>query len=106
MRKTTKKGRGKMFPAGMAAMVLAVGLGLNGCATYATVSGVSTPLGSFTSEKVNANRGKSIAEYSVILGLVTSGYEDFLKKIDGKEVDIVDTNYFYLFRKIKAVPRN
>jgi hypothetical protein len=80
-------------------------LGLGGCATYATVSGASTPLGMLTSSSVNEKRGAVIAEYSVILGLITSGYEAFLEKIDGKEVDIIDTNY-YVYRKIQAVKRN
>ncbi|GMO39160.1 MAG: hypothetical protein Ta2B_18780 [Termitinemataceae bacterium] len=105
MKKTTRKWS-KMLLVGMAAMVLTFGLSLSGCATYATVSGVTTPLGSLTSTAVNANRGNVIAEYKIILGLVTIEYEDFLKKIDGNEVDIIDTDYFGFYRIVKAVRRN
>jgi hypothetical protein len=95
----------KMFLVGVVALVLSFG-GLSSCATYATVTGAPTPFGVFTPASVNANRGEVIAQYSIILGLITGGYEDFLRQIDGQEVDLIDTNYFYLFRVVKAVKRN
>jgi hypothetical protein len=72
---------------------------------YATVSGAQTPFGALTPASVNEKRGAVIAEYSIILGIITSGYESFLEKTDGKEIDLIDVNY-YLFQIIKAVKRN
>jgi hypothetical protein len=89
---------------GMLAVVLTFGLSLAGCATYSTRSGVETPLGTLTSPAINASR-PVIAEYTILLGLITTGYEQFLEATKGKEIDIIDTNYFYLFRKIQAVAR-
>jgi hypothetical protein len=83
---------------------LAILLAMSSCATYSTRDGVTTPLGSLTSPNINASR-PVIAEYSVILGLVTSGYEQFLKATKGKEIDIIDRNYLNFFRKIQAVAR-
>jgi hypothetical protein len=75
------------------------------CATYSTVSGVNTPIGGLTSAKVNAARtGDVIAEYQIILGIITSGYEAFLEETAGKEIDIVADNYFFI-TKVKAVAR-
>ncbi|MDR2516828.1 MAG: hypothetical protein LBC88_05535 [Spirochaetaceae bacterium] len=83
---------------------LAILLVMGSCATYSTRDGVRTPIGAFTSPKINASR-PVIAEYRIILGLVTSGYEEFLEATKGKDVDIIDTNYFSFFRKIQAVAR-
>ena len=47
----------------------------------------------------------SIAEYQILLGLITSGYESFLEATKGKSIDIIDENYLGLLRKIKAVAR-
>jgi hypothetical protein len=88
-----------------AALLLALVLGLSGCATYATRDGIVTPLGALTSPKVNEPRGEVIAEYQIILGLITSGYEKFLEDTKGKNIDIIDENYLNLFRNIKAVAR-
>jgi len=76
------------------------------CASYSTVSGVRTPLGIYTSDKVNEKRAKPIAEYGIILGMFTTGYEEFLTKIKGQEVDIIDTNYFGFYQTVKAVQSN
>jgi hypothetical protein len=108
--KTTKNGWSRFLPkpllvVGMVSMVLALGM-LTSCASFATVSGAQTPLGAFTPANVNDGRGEVIAQYTITLGLITSGYEEFLRKIDGKEVDIIDTNYFGFYRIIKAVERN
>ncbi|MDR2509642.1 MAG: hypothetical protein LBC77_03240 [Spirochaetaceae bacterium] len=79
-----------------------IGLGMSGCATYSTVSGVPTPLGAYSSASINKS-ASVIAEYSIIVGLVTIGYEDFLKKVGSQQVDIIDTNYFNFYRIVKAV---
>ena len=76
-----------------------------GCATYSTVGGVNTPVGALTSAKVNeAREGDVIAQYTIILGLITSGYQAFLDETAGKEIDIVADNYIF-FIKVKAVAR-
>ena len=76
-----------------------------GCATYSTVGGVITPVGGLTSAKVNAARtDEVIAEYKIILGAFTSGYQAFLEETAGKEIDIVADNYIF-FIKVKAVAR-
>jgi hypothetical protein len=84
-------------------VVLAV-LSLGACASYSTRDGVITPVGFLTSPDVNGSRAV-IAEYSVILGLVTSGYEEFLTATQGQEIDIIDVNYLFLYRKVQAVRR-
>jgi hypothetical protein len=88
----------------MSALVLTFGVILGSCATYATRDGVITPLGSLTSPAINASR-TVIAEYAIILGLITDGYEKFLEETKGKDVDIIDVNYLNLYRKIQAVTR-
>jgi hypothetical protein len=85
-------------------LVLVMGIALNSCATYSTRGGVETPLGALTSASINSSR-PVIAEYSVILGLITSGYEEFLQATQGKEIDVIDVNYFYFFRKVQAVAK-
>ena len=87
-------------------MALAFVLMSAGCATYSTVSGVLTPLGYFTSEKVNASReGNVIAQYAVILGLITTGYEEFLANTQGQNIDIINTDYFGYYTVFRAVRR-
>jgi hypothetical protein len=81
------------------------GLGISGCASYSTRDRVVTPLGLFTPASVNQSR-EVVAEYAVILGLVTDGYEEFLDATKGLEIDIIDTNYLFLYRKVQAVRRN
>jgi hypothetical protein len=86
-------------------LVVLAGLGLGACATYSTRDGVATPLGYLTSPNVNSSR-EVIAEYAVILGLLTSGYEEFLTVTEGQEIDIIDVNYLNFYRKVQAVRRN
>jgi len=43
---------------------------------------------------VQADGGRRVVgSYSVILGLFTIGYKDFVDQTAGKDVDIVDTNF-------------
>ncbi|MDR0539070.1 MAG: hypothetical protein LBG74_01000 [Spirochaetaceae bacterium] len=85
-------------------LIVSVGLVSSGCATYSTVNGVQTPLGVYTSASING-KDKTIASYSIILGAITAGYEDFLEKVKGKDIDIIDTNYFGFYREVKAVAK-
>jgi hypothetical protein len=89
---------------GFSVVVLMFGLVLGSCATYSTRDGVKTPLGALTSSSINASR-PVVAEYTILLGLITSGYEQFLEATKGKEIDIIETNYFNFFRKVQAVAR-
>ena len=75
-----------------------------GCASYSTRDGVMTPVGMYTAASINASR-PVIAEYTIILGLFTSGYEGFLESTEGKSIDIIDIDYFGFFRKVQAVER-
>jgi hypothetical protein len=84
--------------------VLAVLLALSSCATYSTKDGVSTPLGALTFASINKSR-TVVAEYSIICGLFTLAYQEFLRKTSGKDIDIVDVNYFGVYRKVQAVAR-
>lgn len=85
-------------------MLVVAGIAFSGCATYSTRGGVTTPLGGLTSAGINASR-TVVAEYSIILGLITSGYEKFLEDTKGKDIDIIDTSYFGFFTKVQAVSR-
>jgi hypothetical protein len=85
-------------------LAVVTGLSFFSCATYSTRGGVPTPLGGLTAADVNSSR-TVIAEYTIILGLITSGYEKFLEDTKGRDIDIVDTNYFSFYRIVKAVAR-
>jgi hypothetical protein len=89
---------------GVLVLALVLCMTFASCATYSHINGIRTPLGGFTSAKVNDSR-KVIAEYFVILGLVTSGYEEFLAQTKGKNIDIIDVNYLGFFQRVQAVSR-
>ena len=88
----------------MVLVCVAVGLSLGACATYSTVNGIATPLGVYSSASIN-QKSTVIAEYTIILGLLTSNYETFLEKVKGQDIDIIDTNYFNFYRIVKAVKK-
>jgi hypothetical protein len=97
--------KNKRFLLGMFSVILlAFGLSIGSCAAYSTRGGVATPAGALTSAKINESRAV-IAEYSIILGLITSGYPEFLDATKEKEIDIIGTNYFNFFRKVQAVQK-
>jgi len=76
------------------------------CASYATRGGNETSIGFFTpSMQVEAGR-PVVGSYFVIAGLFTVGYRDFVRQTDGKEIDIVDSNFLFIFRRIKALERH
>jgi hypothetical protein len=90
---------------GILVMALVFGLALSSCATYATRGGVPTPIGYFT-PTIQADGGrKVIGSYAVIFGLFTIGYSGFVSATQGKEIDIVDTNFLWIYRGIRAVER-
>ena len=86
-------------------MGVALALMLSGCATYATRHGVVTPIGFFTpTMQVNAGR-RAIASYTVLFGLFTIGYVSFINQTEGRDIDVVDTNFLFIFRRIRALER-
>jgi hypothetical protein len=96
---------GKRLLTGMLLLVMVFALVMSSCATYATRGGVTTPIGFFT-PTVQADGGRRVVgSYSVILGLFTVGYKAFVEKTAGKDIDIVDTNFFFIWRGIRAVER-
>ena len=86
---------------------LVLGLSLSGCATTSSIGGTSDPHGLFVSgAKVVAEGAEEIASYSVILGIVDSGYAEYAAAVkkaesEGKTVTTVTTFYF-VFSKITA----
>jgi len=76
---------------------------MTGCAHYATRNGVITPLGAMTPSSQVVSGRPVIAQYSIIFGVFTSGYADFVNATDGKEIDIVDVNFLNIVRVVKAV---
>jgi hypothetical protein len=85
-------------------VLVAAGLSLGGCATMSTVDGVRTPLGGLTSPSINAARPE-IASYKIILGLFTSGYQEFLEATKGHDVDIKVTSVLGIIQTVSAVDR-
>jgi len=86
-------------------LVLA-GMIFGSCATYGTRGGVTTPYGFFSFASINAPReGDIIAEYKVILGLMTTGYEEFLDKTKGQKIDIINSDILGIITTYKAVKR-
>jgi|GEM_PF-2506018 len=88
------------------AMVLAFGLSFTSCATYATRNAQgATPLGALTSAGAVQDGRTVIAEYTIILGLLTTGYQEFLRATAGREFDIVARSMLFVTR-VKAVERD
>jgi hypothetical protein len=88
--KTTKKW--SAVPLVVAALVL--GLSLSGCATASSFGGTSDNHGLISSAKVVTEDAQEIASYKVILGLVDSGYADYITAVkkaesEGKTVTTV-----------------
>ena len=90
----------------LAALALVCSLAITSCATpYQTVRGTITPVGPLTSPKINeARAGDVIAEYKIIIGLFTSGYEEFLAEVKGKDFDVI-TEHMVFVATVKAVKR-
>ena len=90
----------------LAALALVCSLAITSCATpYQTVRGVMTPVGPLTSSKINEARADDvIASYTILLWYFTSGYEEFLAAVKGKDFDII-TEHNFLIATVKAVKR-
>jgi len=96
----------KSFGLVLLAMVVAFGLSFTSCATYATRNGQGpTPLGALTPAGAVQDNRAVIAEYTIILGLLTSGYQDFLRATAGREFDII-TRWAIFTTRVMAVERD
>jgi hypothetical protein len=98
--------RKKVFFAGILASVLVLGLLFASCATTSSIGGTSDGHGLISSAKVVAENAQPIASYSVILGLVDSGYADYATAVKaaeagGKKITTI-TRFYYFFTKVTA----
>ena len=105
--KKKEKMKNKLFLLGMAVILLSFGLSVSGCATGSSIGGTSDRHGLISKAKVVANGGEEIASYSVILGLLDSGYEEYAAKVSaaeaaGKKITTVTTDYLGFFTKVTA----
>ncbi|MDR0642924.1 MAG: hypothetical protein LBG07_10745 [Treponema sp.] len=94
-----KKNKG--FVLGMVVVALAFGLILGSCATASSIGGTADAHGLFSKAKVVAESAEEIASYSVILGIVDSGYEEYAAAVKeaeaaGKQVTTVTKFLFFL----------
>ena len=86
------------------AVLLLVGFLFASCATASSVGGVSGPHGLFTGNGAASNVvGTEIASYSVILGIVDSGYADYVTAVkaaeaSGKKITSVTKNMIFLVK--------
>lgn len=95
----------KRFMLGILIIVLVFGLTMSGCATYATRGGVVTPIGIFTPSAQADGGRKVVGSYTILFGMFTLGYKGFMDQTEGKDIDIVDTNFLWIYRGIRAVER-
>jgi hypothetical protein len=91
---------------GVLGMVLALGV-LAGCATGSSIGGTSDPHGLISSAYAVTDGAAEIASYSVILGLLDTGYPSYVDTVkaaeaSGKQVTSVTTQYLGFFTKITA----
>jgi hypothetical protein len=97
----------------MFSVLLAVGIitaSFTSCATYSSVGGTADAHGLFSGAKAAANGATEIASYTVILGLVDSGYDSYVAAVkqaeaSGKVVTSVTTWYLFI-NKVRAYASN
>ena len=78
----------------------AIMFSLAGCATMGSIGGTADPQGLISSANVLSLGRTEIAQYSVYLGLLTSGYERYAEAVeaaiaDGKHITTVTTWYVF-----------
>ena len=96
------KNQFKLF--GIIVFITIIGFTMAGCATASSIGGASGPHGVFTGNgSANAliEGATEIATYSVILGIVDSGYAEYAAAVKqaeaaGKKVTSVTRMYFFL----------
>jgi hypothetical protein len=92
---------------GIIAIVAIIAVGMAGCATTSSIGGTTDSHGLISKAKVVSEGAQEIASYSVILGLIDSGYEDYAAKVlqaesEGKTVTTVTVMYLTFFTKVTA----
>ena len=86
--------------------LVAVMVSVTGCVTASSIGGTAGPHGFFTGNgagKVNTDGATEIGSYSVILGIVDSGYEAYDAAVkaaisSGKQVTSTTTWLFVLYK--------
>ena len=84
--------------------LVAVMVSVTGCATGSSIGGTADAHGLISKAKVVAD-GTEIASYSVILGLLDSGYDDYAAKVreaeaSGKKITTVTTWLLFLTKTV------
>jgi hypothetical protein len=90
----------------MFAITLAFGLILGSCATMSSIGGTGDLHGLISKAAVVSDNTAEIASYSIILGIVDSGYEEYAAAVQeaeaaGKQITTV-TKWFVFFIKTTA----
>jgi hypothetical protein len=105
-RSFSMKGTKSLFRLGAIALALSL-MVLAGCATTSSIGGTVDTHGLISKAKVVTEDSQPIGSYSVILGLIDSGYAEYVAAVKaaeaaGKTVTTVTTQYFGFFTKIAA----
>jgi hypothetical protein len=101
--------KNKGFVLGMLVVTLIFGLILGSCATASSIGGTSDAHGLISKANVVTDSAEEIASYSVILGLVDSGYEEYAATVKeaeaaGKKITTV-TKWLFFLTKTTAYSR-
>ncbi len=94
---------------GIIAFVAIIGFSVMSCATQSSIGGTVEPHGIFTGNgavSATVSEGEEIASYTVILGMIDSGYKEYDAAVkaaaaQGKEIYSV-TKFYYVFTKTTA----
>jgi hypothetical protein len=97
----------KSFFVSLLAVMLVFGAVFTSCATFSSVGGTADAHGLFSGAKAASDGLEAIASYSVILGLLDSGYEGYVAAVkeaesSGKIVSSVTTQYLGVYTKVTA----
>jgi hypothetical protein len=84
-----------------------IAIGLASCATTSSIGGTTDTHGLISKAKVVSSEAQELASYSVILGLIDSGYEEYAATVSqaeaqGKSITTVTTTYLGFFIKVVA----
>jgi len=90
----------------LAAGVLAAST-LAGCATFSSVGGTGDSHGLISGAKAASSDAEIISSYGIILGLIDTGYESYVKAVRdaeaaGKQVSSVTTWFLGIYTKVTA----
>jgi hypothetical protein len=104
---TMKTKHGLFFGFAVLLVTVIFSLSLTGCATVSSIGGTADTHGLISKANVVSEGSQAIASYSVILGLVDSGYEEYNDAVQqaqaaGKTVTSITKQYAGFFTKITA----